>query len=78
MIPIEAPIIAEFNLEHMFTPTVRRPFNYKMAKFKTLIKYVGLINNQSVDVNIPPTHFHPTPTGDENFLARSCTFTNIL
>ena len=28
-----------------------------------------LINKQSTHINFPPTHFQPTPTGGENFLA---------
>ena len=34
-----------------------------------------LINKQSIDINVPPTHLQPTPPGGENFLARFCTFT---
>ena len=37
-----------------------------------------LINNQSTHINFPPTHFQPTPTGGENFLARFHTFTNFF
>ena len=33
-----------------------------------------LINNRSTHTNFPPTHFQPTPTGGENFLARFYTF----